>query len=211
MLNYIWAFMILFGIIYSLITGNLHEMTNGGIQAGKEAVELCVTMAGVLGFWMGFMEVAEKAGVIKQLSKLFSPIVKFLFPNVPENSKAKEYICTNMVANFLGLGWAATPPGLKAMEELKGEQENTEKKSDNINYNSLRGRGHIASDEMCTLLVVNISSLQLIPINMIAYRSQYGSTNPTAIVAPAIIATGVSTVAAIIFCKAMCGRSKKRQ
>ena len=115
------------------------------------------------------------------------PLIRFLFPDIPKDDIANEYIATNMMANILGLGWAATPSGLLAMKEL----------------NRLNGDKETASNEMCTFLVINISSLQLIPINVIAYRMQYGSANPTEIIAPAIVATLVSTFVAIIFCLIM--------
>lgn len=197
MLNYIWAFMIAIGIVYGAITGNISQVSNGFLDSSKEAVTLCITMLGILSFWSGVMEIGEKAGIIRQLTKVINPFVNFLFPKIPEHHPSRQYITTNIVANILGLGWAATPPGLQAMEslsELNEEQNGREKR-------------HISSDEMCTFLVINISSLQLIPMNIIAYRSQYGSVNPTAIVAPAIIATLVSTVVAILFCKIM---SKKQ-
>ena len=193
MLNYIWAFMILIGILYGAFTGNISEVSNGFLTASKEAVTLCITMLGVLSFWSGIMEIGKRAGIIKQMTKLIMPFVNLLFPKIPKNHESREYITTNIIANILGLGWAATPPGLKAMESLSklNEEKNGIKKV------------HISSDEMCTFLVINISSLQIIPMNIIAYRSQYGSINPTAIVAPAIIATSASTLAAIIFCKLM--------
>jgi spore maturation protein A len=193
MLNYIWAFMILIGILYGAFTGNISEVSNGFLTSSKEAVALCITMLGVLSFWSGIMEIGKRAGIIRQMTKLIMPFVNFLFPNIPKNHESREYITTNIIANILGLGWAATPPGLRAMESLSklNEEKNGRKKV------------HISSDEMCTFLVINISSLQIIPMNIIAYRSQYGSINPAAIVVPAIIATSASTMAAIIFCKLM--------
>ena len=196
MLNYIWAFMILIGILYGAFTGNISEVSNGFLTSSKEAVTLCITMLGVLSFWSGIMEIGKRAGIIRQMTKLIMPFVNFLFPNIPKNHESREYITTNIIANILGLGWAATPPGLRAMESLSklNEEKNGRKKV------------HISSDEMCTVLVINISSLQIIPMNIIAYRSQYGSINPAAIVVPAIIATSASTMAAIIFCKLMTRR-----
>lgn len=196
MLNYIWAFMILIGILYGAFTGNISEVSNGFLTSSKEAVTLCITMLGVLSFWSGIMEIGKRAGIIRQMTKLIMPFVNFLFPNIPKNHESREYITTNIIANILGLGWAATPPGLRAMESLSklNEEKNGRKKV------------HISSDEMCTFLVINISSLQIIPMNIIAYRSQYGSINPAAIVVPAIIATSASTMAAIIFCKLMTRR-----
>lgn len=198
MLNYIWAAMILIGVTYGAFTGNLDKVSDGFLDSSKEAVTLCITMLGVLSFWLGIMEIGKKAGIINQLTRVVSPLVNFLFPNIPKNHPAREHITTNIIANILGLGWAATPPGLKAMEELRklSIERNGEERS------------HIATDEMCTFLIINISSLQLIPVNIIAYRSQYGSVNPTMIVGPGIAATCISTLVAIIFCKIMKGRSK---
>lgn len=195
MLNYLWAFMILAGILYGGATGNIETVTNGALDSAKEAVNLCITMLGVLGMWTGLMEIAKHSGLMEQLTKWIAPLVRFLFPKIPKGHKSLEYITTNFVANILGLGWAATPPGLKAMEELE----------------SLRGKEKkgIATDEMCTFLILNISSLQLIPVNMIAYRSQYGSVNPASVVGPSIIATLCSTLAGIVFCKCMCKKVEK--
>ncbi|MEG1847891.1 MAG: nucleoside recognition protein [Lachnospiraceae bacterium] len=193
MLNYIWAGMIIIGILYGSFTGHMAEISNAAIDSAKEAVSLCITMAGVMSLWMGLMEIAQDTGVIRKMTKLIQPFISYMFPNIPKDHKAREYISTNIVANILGLGWAATPPGLKAMEELSKL---------NIEQNGQK-KVHTASQEMCTFLILNISSLQLIPINMIAYRSQYGSVNPAGIVAPAIIATLISTLAGVIFAKIM--------
>lgn len=196
MLNYIWAFMIIIGVIYGAITGNISEVSNGFIDSSKEAVTLCLTMLGIVSFWNGIMEVGTRSGIIDQMTRLISPLVNFLFPGIPKNHKSREHITTNIIANILGLGWAATPAGLKAMESLSEL---------NISQNGMDNAQN-ASNEMCTFLIINISSLQLIPVNIIAYRAQYGSVNPTAIVLPAMLATGISTIAAIIFCKIMCGK-----
>ena len=196
MLNYIWAIMILIGILYAAFTGNITSVTEAALDSAGEAVSLCITMAGIMALWMGLMEVAGKAGLIAKLSSGIQPFLSFLFPKIPKRHVAREYIATNFIANILGLGWACTPAGLKAMEALAG----LEKERGNPEYVKDVGK-RSASSEMCTFLVMNISSLQLIPVNMIAYRSQYGSVNPTAIIGPAIVATLISTVAAILFCK----------
>ncbi|MFT3984676.1 MAG: nucleoside recognition protein [Lachnospiraceae bacterium] len=190
MLNYIWAFMILIGILYGALTGTIHTMGNTMIDSGKEAINLCITMLGVVSLWTGLMEVAKEAGIIDAMIGKLDPFIRFLFPHLPKGHKSREYIATNIIANILGLGWAATPAGLKAMEALAQLEE--ERGSPNRT---------VASNEMCTFLVLNISSLQLIPVNIIAYRSQYGSVNPSAIIGPGILATLFSTVIAIIFCK----------
>ena len=197
MLNYIWAFMILLGVIYAACTGNMSTVTNAALDSAGEAISLCITMAGVVALWMGLMEIAKEAGVIAKMTRAINPFLKFMFPKIPEGHPAKEYIATNMIANVLGLGWACTPAGLKAMEELA----KLEAERGNPEYVSKEGIVRRASNEMCTFLILNISSLQLIPVNMIAYRSQYGSANPAVIIAPAILATFISTVTAIFFCK----------
>ena len=189
MLNFLWAGMIIIGVMYAALTGNIAEVTNATLDSSKDAITLCLTMLGVISLWMGIMEIATKAGIIGALSRLLRPAVRFMFPRIPRGHKANDYITTNIIANILGLGWAATPAGLQAMEAL-GELEEE------------RGNDRsIASDEMCTFLIVNISSLQLININIIAYRSQYGSVNPTRIVGAGIVATIVSTIVGCVYCK----------
>ena len=118
MLNYLWAGMILTGIIFGAFNGKMPEITNAALDAAKDAVSLCITMIGVMSFWTGIMEIASKAGIVASASEKLRPVIRFLFPGIPEESKANEHISTNFIANFLGLGWAATPAGLKAMEEL---------------------------------------------------------------------------------------------
>ena len=207
MLNTIWAVMILVGVIVGILTGNMEAVGNGALESAGSAVTLCITMMGILSMWTGLMQVARASGLLEKMAEGLSPVIGFLFPNIPKNSKAAEYIATNMVANVLGLGWAATPAGIKAMEELAVLEEERgtpgyKKKQGNIRKLSPEEDiPRAASNEMCTLLVVNMSSLQLIPINMIAYRSQYGSASPAAIVAPVIVATVISTVVAVLFCK----------
>jgi spore maturation protein A len=134
------------------------------------------------------MRIAESGGVIEALSRRMEPFLNFLFPHIPKSHPARKYIASNMAANIFGLGWAATPAGLKAMKALQ-----------ELN----RADSNIATPEMCTFLIINISSLQLIPVSIIAYRSQYGSVNPAAIIGPGLVATLCSTLAAVIFCRIM--------
>lgn len=195
-MNYLWGGMLIVGIIYGALTGNLNEVTNGAINASKEAVSLAVALLGVTAMWSGLMEIASGAGIIDWMTRKIRPILRFLFPRITDGHPALEAISVNMIANFFGLGAAATPSGLRAMEELEGLEEERRKKGCGV------PRG-TANREMCTFLIVNISSLQLIPVNVIAYRGQYGSVNPTAIVGPAIAATAVSTLAGVVFCKVM--------
>lgn len=158
--------------------------------------------------------------MITKMTKGIRPFLKFMFPRLPEDHPAGEYIATNLIANVLGLGWACTPAGLKAMEQLaKLEEQRREQRQieqqgmQSVNRQSRPGTGErlesgrhgtnvsVASNEMCTFLILNISSLQLIPVNMIAYRSRYGSANPAVIIAPALVATLFSTIISVIYCK----------
>lgn len=227
MLNYIWAFMILIGVIYGAITGRMEDITNAALDSAGDAVSLCITMIGVMALWVGLMEIAQKSGLIAKLTRGIQPFISFLFPRIPKGHPAREYISTNLIANVLGLGWACTPAGLKAMEALaqlerergnpayisadsksaKGWNKGTGQ-SDNVSEVENNTRERVASNEMCTFLILNISSLQLIPVNMIAYRQQYGSVNPAVIIAPAIVATFVSTAVAVVYCKT---RDRKRR
>ena len=186
MLNYLWAGMITIGVVFGAFRGIMPEITEAALSSSKEAVSLCLTMLGIMSFWTGLMEIAAKAGIMEKMTRMFRPFVRFLFPNIPKEHKANEYITTNIIANMLGLGWAATPAGIRAMEALAEINE-----------------GDRASNEMCTFLIINISSLQLIPMTIIAYRSQYGSADPARIIGPGLLATAISTLAAILFCKIM--------
>ena len=197
MLNYLWAGMIVIGILYGALQGNLTEITNAALDSSKEAISLCITMMGVMAFWMGLMEIATKAGIIQAATKGIMPVIRFFFPNIPKGHKANQHIATNFIANILGLGWAATPAGLQAMEAL-GELEEDRRNGKAPGVARKKG---IASNEMCTFLILNISSLQLIPINIIAYRSQYGSVNPAGIVGAGLVATTIGTLVAALFCK----------
>ena len=196
-MNYLWGGMILIGIIYGAASGNWKEVTEAALDSSKEAVSLCVAMAGVTAMWVGIMRIAEKSGLIAGMVRRMNPLLTYLFPEIPQGHPVRQHISMNLLANFLGLGWAATPAGLQAMEAL-GELEEERRETGNGKRAVPKG---VASNEMCTFLILNISSLQLIPVNIIAYRTQYGSVNPAAIVGPAIVATAVSTGVAVLYCK----------
>ena len=198
-MNYLWGGMLLIGIVYGAFSGNLSQVTESVLDSAKEAVTLCISMAGITAVWCGLMKIAENSGLIGKITEKIRPFLRVLFPGLPANPPAGESISLNMIANFLGLGWAATPAGLKAMESLAELEE--DRRSGRL-PGPVRERG-VAGNEMCTFLIVNISSLQLIPVSVIAYRSQYGSVNPAGIIGPAILATAVSTATAVIFCKIM--------
>lgn len=185
MLNFLWAGMLLAGLIYGCINGTIAQVNAALLESAKDAVTLCISMLGVMAFWTGLMSVARSAAIIARLERFLHPLLRILFPSVPIDHPAGEYISSNLIANFLGLGWAATPFGLKAMTELAKLNPETDKTR--------------ASTDMCTLLIINIASLQLIPVNIIAYRSQYGSVNPTATLASGIIATLISVLAGVLF------------
>jgi spore maturation protein A len=183
MLNYLWGFMIVLGVTIGVISGRIGDVSKATINSSKEAVALCITMLGIMAMWTGIMQVAKKCGLVAAFTKALRPVIRFLYPDIPKDHVVNEHIASNMIANILGLGWAATPMGLMAMKELKA-----------LNHDS-----EIASCDMCTLLIVNISSLQLIPVNIIAYRSQYGSVNPAEILAAGLIATICSTIVGVTF------------
>ena len=196
-MDLLWAGMLICGMIYAAFSGNLEAVTEIILSSAKEAVQLGIGMAGVLAFWTGLMEIAQDCGLVNRLTRSIRPVIRFLFPDIPDGHRAQEYISLNMIANMLGLGGAATPAGLEAMKAL--EQIEEERRNER-RAGRKRPKG-TASNEMCTFLILNISSLQLIPVNMIAWRSQYGSSNPEAIVGPALLATACSTLTAVIYCK----------
>ncbi|NLI89526.1 MAG: nucleoside recognition protein [Epulopiscium sp.] len=185
MLNYLWSGMIIFAILIAAFSGGMEAITQSALDSSMEAVDLAFKMCGSVAMWTGIMRIAEKSGIIEGLARKMGPVLRFLFPDIPEGHPAQKYIATNMIANVLGLGWAATPPGLKAMEELQ----------------KLNKKKDVASHAMCMFMIINISSVQIISINIISYRMQYGSQNPTEIIGPSILATLFSTLVAIIYGK----------
>ena len=123
MLNYLWSGMILIGILFAAFSGKMPDITTAALDSSKEAVTLCITMMGVMSFWTGLMEIAEKSGILKTAADCLSPLIHFLFPELPKDHPAEKPIAANIIANILGLGWAATPAGLEAMEELQKLEE----------------------------------------------------------------------------------------
>ena len=209
---YLWGGMLLIGIVYGVLSGNMDEVTKAFVSRSGEAVSLCISMAGITAMWTGMMKIAENSGLVTELAAKMRPLIRFLFPKLDTESKAAHYICLNFLSNVLGLSWASTSSGLCAMKELKElqlQKENAEKNTeDSGKKDAVKNSSMIASNEMCTFLIINVSSLQLIPVNMIAYRAKYGSADPTALVGPAILATAVSTAVAVIFCR-IAGKYKK--
>ena len=179
MLNGIWGFFVIGGILTGAFLGRMDLVTQAVIGGGKSAMELAFTMAGVVAVWSGVLKIAEKGGMIDALAEKMTPLMDFLFPSVPRSHKARKYIAANFAANFLGLGWAATPAGLLAMQELQ-----------KLNREEMG----TASAAMCMFLTVNMTSLQLVTVNILAWRAEYGSRNPAEIVGVGIVATLITTV-----------------
>ena len=182
MVNYIWVAMTIIGIVFAFINGNMEAVNKAVFDGAKEAVTLCIGLISVLVFWLGMMRIAEESGLLQKLTKLFRPIVKKIFPEVPANHPAMGYILSNIISNMFGLGNAATPLGIKAMEELK----------------KLNGGKPEASRSMVTFLAINTASITIIPTTVIAIRINYHSSSPTEIVVPTIIATILSGLGAIL-------------
>jgi spore maturation protein A len=181
-INYIWLFMILSGVVAAVAQGRVELVTTAALNGAKDAVAVCIGLISILVFWLGMMRVAQEAGLLEKLAKLLRPVAKFLFPGVPSDHPAMGYILSNMSANLFGLGNAATPMGLKAMEEL--QKLNPDPKT--------------ATPAMCTLLALNTSGLTLIPTTIIGIRLKHGSTDPTEIIGPTLLATCIATSIAIL-------------
>lgn len=185
MLNILWPIFMIISIVYAIFSGNLQNLNNSIFKSTDDAVSLTLTLIGTTCLWSGIMEVASSTNIIKYLSKILEPIVKVLFGDINIKGKAYNNIIMNIIANILGLGNAATPLGLKAMEELQKE-----------NYNKNR-----LSDNMMMLIVLNTASLQIIPTTVIAIRNSLGSENPSKIIFPVWVSTICSAIVAVIFCK----------
>ena len=177
--------MILAGIFFASVTGGMSLVTNASIESARDAVNVIIQMAGVVTMWTGLMKIAEKSGLINSISVKMMPLLSFLFPEVPKNSKAMMHISTNLIANALGLGWAATPAGIMAMKELQKYNKNKK----------------IASKSMCMFLIINMSSLQIIAVTVVADRSLHNSANPAEVLAPAIIVTIVTSIVGVLVAK----------
>ena len=195
MINSIWFYMIVVSIIYGLFNGNVKQITEGVIASSVQTVEMCITFIGVWALWLGLMEIVKKSGLIQVLSSMMYPIIKRLFPEVPKDHPALGSIALNFSANMLGLGNAATPFGLKAMKELQELNKDKE----------------VATDAMCMFLVVNTSSIQLIPTTVIALRASLGSMEATSIIISSLIATTISTIIGVIIALTLRRRSDKRE
>lgn len=185
MLNYIWGTMILVSIVCAVFTGNIEAISSSIMSGASDAINLIITMAGMMSLWTGFLKIAEKGGLTTILAKLFKPILKHLFKDCPEDSPAMRAICMNITANILGLGNAATPMGISAMKEL----------------NKLNKTPGIASNNMVTFVVMNTASIQLIPTMMSILRQKYNSASPFDVVPAIWVASATALLVGIILAK----------
>lgn len=177
--------MMVIGIFLGVLNGNVDKVVQAGMDGAAQAVQMCFGFVGIYSMWLGLMNIAERSGIIEGISKKMGKILVFLFPDVPKDHPAMGAMTMNMAANMLGLGNAATPFGIKAMEHLQ-------------ELNKDRRR---ATDAMCMFLVINASSVQLIPATVIAMRSSAGAGNPSDIIGTTLIATICSTTVGIISVK----------
>lgn len=182
MVNYLWAAMIIISVIVAGINGRIEVITEAIFDSAENAVSVAILMISIMTFWLGIMKIVEKSGLIHYVKLLLKPLAFFLFPRIPRDHPAMNSILLNMSANMLGMGNAATPFGIKAMEEM----------------HKMNSRSNIASDEMCTFLALNTSCLTILPTTVIALRVSLGSSNPTEIVGTTIFATFISTVVAVM-------------
>lgn len=185
MINYIWAFLIVVGTVVGIVSGNAQAVSDAAVEGAKDAALLCISLIGAYALWLGVLNIAKNAGLVSALAKRMRKLIGWLFSDIKKNSKATGYITLNIVANMLGMGNAATPFGLKAMKALQEENPNKS----------------LATHSMCMLLVINASSVQIIPLTVIALRSAAGSTAPAEIVLTAFIATSITTIVGITAAK----------
>lgn len=192
MLNILWPVFIILSYIYAIISGKIEEINNGLFTSLQETVELTLTFLGTICLWNGIMQIAKNTTLIEKMSKILQPAINFLFPDLKKNATAKKEISMNMIANILGLGNAATPLGIKAMQTM--QKDNTKKDT--------------LSNSMMMFIVINTASIQLIPTNVIAIRSSLNSQNPTSIILPVWIATIVAAVVGISLTKILIKKVK---
>lgn len=191
MINKIWAFFIIIGIIYCLLTNNINFLNSEIINSANDSFNMIVDIFPVIALWLGVMNIANKSGLLDKMSKLFNPILKILFPEIPKNHESLNYISSNIVANMLGLGNAATPFGLKAMKSLQ-----------EINSNK-----DTASRSMITFLIINTAGVTIVPTTVISLRMHHGSINPTEILGATLITTFISLIFGILIDR-LFGRKK---
>lgn len=185
MLNFIWPIFIIISFIYAIVSGRVEEVNNSIFVYIRMAIEVTISLLGTICLWNGFMQIASQTKIVKILSKILSPIMKILFPDIKEEEKAHKEITMNIIANIMGLGNAATPLGLKAMQSMQKKNKNKDK----------------LSNSMAIFIVLNTASIQIIPTTVIAIRTSLGSKNPTAMIIPVWIATACAAVSAMVMAK----------
>ena len=194
MINFLWAFMIIAAIVIAIANGKVPELSNAAVTSVKDAAMMCLNLIGAYSLWLGILNIAKKSGLTEKISKALSRVIVWLFSGVKKGSRAVSTIALNIAANMMGMGNAATPFGLKAMQELQ-----------EINPDKQR-----ASDAMCMLLVVNSASVQLIPMTVIALRSTAGAKNPADIVVTTLISTFCAAFVGVLTAKLLEKRKGKR-
>lgn len=195
MLNIVWPIFIIISFSYAIFSGNLENLNSSIFKSTEEAINLTLSLLGTICLWNGVMQIASSTSIIDKLVKSLNPIIKVLFPEIKNNEKIKKEISMNMIANILGLGNAATPLGLKAMNSMQKENKNKS----------------VLSDSMMVFIVINTASIQIIPTTVIAIRNSLGSNNPTSIVFPVWIATICAAVVAILATKLLIKLTKKEK
>lgn len=189
-MNYIWIFLILISFIFGAINGKLDDVVNAMLTSSQRAVEVALSLIGVMAFWLGIVKIGQKAGLVEWFSKLISPVVRLIFKDLDKNSPAISDIALNFTANALGLANSATPFGIKAMKDLQNEN---------------KGEKDVATNSMCTFLGMNTAGFQLIPTTVLAILIAGGSKNPTEIILPTIIVTTIAFISAILISKLLQG------
>lgn len=194
MVNMIWGFFILIGILFFILTGDLESLNRVILNSSKDALDMVLKIFPVMALWLGIMKIASVSGLLKKMSDFFSPLLSKLFPEIPKGHESLSLIASNMIANMFGLGNAATPFGLKAMKSLQ----------------SLNPKKDTASRSMITFLVINTSGVTIIPTTIISLRMMHGSSNPTEVVLACILATSTSTIAAILIDRYYARKEKRK-
>ncbi len=180
-MNVIWFVVICVSILFAALTGNIDEFTKAMFEAGKTAVEMCLYLLGIVSLWLGLTKILEDCGIIYKMSNFFRPAISLLFRNIPEGHPAISSMTLNLLANLFGIGNAATPLGIKAMEDL----QTLNPESDTVTF------------EMMLFIVINTSSIQIIPFTVIGLLASYGARNPNVIILPTLISTVVSSASAV--------------
>lgn len=191
MLNLIWIAMLAIGLIVGIINGSIEEVMAAAFDAAGEAVTFCIGLMGILCLWCGFVKIAETAGMMESMARIFRPVIRKLFPDIAHDNNAVSAIIMNLAADILGLGNAATPLGIHACKEIKRAER--------------RGKSNKPSRSMCLFLLLNTVSVQLVPSTVIAMRAEAGATAPSDILLPVWIVSGITCVVGIFLAK-LCER-----